>query len=316
MSQGSASAVRAPVALFAYNRPSHTRRTIEALAKNEFADQTDLFIFSDAAKSAAAVPAVAEVREMLAKVHGFRSVEVVERAANLGLAASIVDGVGRLCAAYGRVIVMEDDLVTSPHFLRFMNEALEFYADQDRVMHISGSTYPVRQFGVDDSYFMHLPLCWGWATWQRAWRHFRKDIAVMDRFDAQMIRAFNFNGSYDYWSQLELNRNGSINTWFVFWYATLFLEQGLSLFPAKSLVRNIGMDGSGVHRVDSSDFEVEPSRRPIHVAPIQLRTSGEAYRMHEDYFRRVFTPSAGRRGIQRFRRILRRLWNGAAHAAG
>ncbi|MEO8003691.1 MAG: hypothetical protein ABI771_02215 [Betaproteobacteria bacterium] len=299
----------APIALFVYNRPRHTRLTVEALAGNELASDSDLFIFSDAARNEQAAAAVAETRAYVATIRGFRSVQVIRRESNFGLAASITDGVGMLCREFGRAIVMEDDLQSSPHFLRFMNAGLDLYCDDDSVMHVSGSAYPVREFGLNSTYFLRVPLCWGWATWSRAWQHFRKDVDVMQRFDAAMIREFNFDGTHDYWGQLEANRDGRMNTWFVFWYASVFLRQGLALFPRKPMVRNIGMDGTGVHCSATSDFDVQVSEEPIQPVRMPLEVSAPAYRSHRNYFRSL-QPSLRERGLRKARNALRRIWAG------
>ena len=297
----------APIALFVYNRPWHTRQTVESLLQNDLSPQSDLFIFSDAAKSEAAKAEVAEVRRYIATVSGFRSVTIVERTENFGLAKSIISGVTKLCEEYGQAIVLEDDLVSSPHFLRYMNDALDLYRDVPEVMHVSGSTYPVAANDAISSYFLHVPLCWGWATWKRAWDHFEKDIKVMDRFDADMVSRFNFDGTFtNYWEQLELNRDGRINTWFVFWYATVFLTEGLSLFPRESMLRNIGMDGTGVHCGTTDDFDVDVSQEPIALAPIALEVSDEAFERHKRYFHGL-RPTLRSRVVRKIKRVLQRV---------
>lgn len=275
----------APIALFVYNRPAHTRQTVESLQKNALSKDSDLIVFSDAPKSDVQAEAVNEVRQYIRQIDGFKSVTIIERETNFGLARSIIEGVTRLCQEYGRVIVLEDDLITSPHFLRFMNDALDMYEHEDRVMHISGSTYPIGDM-EDETFFLRVPLCWGWATWDRAWRHFRKSNDVMLKFDQTMRRDFSFNDSYNYWKQLEDNEKGLMNTWFVYWYATLFLRKGLALFPGKSLVKNIGMDGSGMHSGIDHGFDVEPSAAEVNVLPIALKESEKAVRRHESFFRR------------------------------
>jgi hypothetical protein len=279
---------KAPIALFVYNRPAHTRQTVEALQKNALAKDSDLFIYSDAPKSEEQSKSVREVREYIRQIAGFKSVIVVERETNFGLARSIIEGVSKLCEEYGRVIVLEDDLIVSPHFLQFMSDALNMYEGDDRVMHISGSTYPVERM-EDETFFFRVPLCWGWGTWDRAWRHFRKSDDVMLKFDQTMRRDFNFNDSYHYWKQLEDNDKGLINTWFIFWYATLFLRNGLALFPGKSLVKNIGMDGSGVHCGTDGVYDVEPGISSVKVLPIPVVESQVAVRRHESFFRRNYS---------------------------
>lgn len=277
----------APITLFVYNRPTHTRRTIEALQKNILAKDSDLIIYSDAAKKPEAAEGVREVREYIRSISGFRSVSFVERDKNWGLANSIIDGVTAVVNEYGRIIVLEDDLETSPYFLSYMNDALAYHENTSEVMHVSGCRYPVESFGTDDTFFLHVPLCWGWATWRRAWSTFEKNISIMDRFDKNMVKHFNFGNTYPYWQQLELNRSGVLNTWFVFWYANVFLRGGLSLFPSRSLVRNIGMDGSGVHSGKSADYEVELSKAPVKIAMIPLVESKDGYERHKRYFQKM-----------------------------
>lgn len=287
----------APIALFVYNRPWHTLQTVEALQQNELATESDLFIFSDGAKTAETKPAVCEVRNYISGIAGFKSVTIIEREKNLGLAASIIDGVTRLCNKYGRVIVLEDDLVTSPYFLQFMNDALDVYSDTAQVMHISGCKYPIDDIN-GENFFFRVPLCWGWATWTRAWQHFDKNIQVMSKFDSKMRRAFSINNSYHYWEQLELNKKGTIDTWFVFWYASIFLRQGLAYFPSSSLVLNIGHDGTGVHCGQNQDYVITLSDKPIVVKKINVVELGETVDRHYSYFRKIYSiPNRSVTGI-------------------
>ncbi len=293
---------KSPVALFVYNRPVHTRRTIEALARNVGAEDTALFIFSDAPRCAADADLVGHVRAYLHTIRGFKNVVVTERARNLGLAGSIIDGVTSVCLEYGRVVVLEDDLETSSHFLEFMNDALRYYESLERVMHVSGCTYPVGHFEGESTYFLRVPLCWGWGTWQRAWSKFSKDLSVMELFDRRMIRRFDFDDTYPYWRQMEQNRSGQLDTWFVFWYATLFMRDGLSLFPARSLVRNIGFDNSGVNCGTTADYDVDLSTKPIELGPIPLSESTSAFERHKQFFREL-RPSFPNRVLRRFRQL-------------
>src|SRR5437879_5375115 len=168
------SGLLAPIALFAYRRLDHARRTIEALLANAEAASSDLIIFADAASTEAAEHEVAAVRRYLRGVSGFASVTIVERERNLGLANSIIAGVTEVIQENDRVIVVEDDVVTSPFFLRYMNEALEYYKDDERVASIHGYVYPIKQ-SLPESFFLRGADCWGWATWRRGWGLFNPD---------------------------------------------------------------------------------------------------------------------------------------------
>lgn len=238
----------APVVLFVFSRPDHTKITIEALAANEGAESTDLIVYSDAARRIDDVPRVEAVREFLRGVRGFKSVKVVERIENFGLARNIMDGVTDVCRNYGRVIVLEDDIVTSQYFLKFMNSALERYRSEKKVWHISGWNYPISSEGLGDCYFVQVMNCWGWATWSDRWASFEKNAeSLMSLFDRKMIRDFDLGNSGVFWSQVLNNQRGLINTWAVFWYAIIYLNKGVCLNPSISYVDNIGFDGTGVH---------------------------------------------------------------------
>ena len=239
----------APIALFVYNRPWHTRQTVEALQKNTVAVGSELVIFSDAPKNFAAAAAVRAVREYLKQVDGFKSTTVIERTENLGLASSIIDGVTRLTEQYGRVIVLEDDLVTSPHFLEYMNAALDRYDAEERVMQVAGYMFSGPLELEDDSLFLPFISSWGWATWSRAWRHFDPRATGYERVrsDPALRKEFNLNGHYDYFRMLQQQRQGKIDSWAVRWYLSVFVRKGIVLYPRKTLVRNMGFDGSGVN---------------------------------------------------------------------
>ncbi|MCZ0305634.1 hypothetical protein OZG88_22685 [Escherichia coli] len=234
--------------MFVYAKPEHTRKTIDALARNPEAIHTDLFIYSDAARSGKDDLDVQKVRSIVSNVTGFKSVSLCFRDENIGLANNIMDGVSKICEKYGRVIVVEDDIVTSPGFLAFMNSALERYADDRRVWHITGWNYPFPDSYQSDSdaYLWRLMNCWGWATWNDRWINFKKNPEeLINTFSKEDILSFNLDGAFNLWSQVEDNYNKKINTWAIFWYATIFRNNGLCLNPVRSLAKNIGFDGTG-----------------------------------------------------------------------
>lgn len=277
----------APVIVFVYNRPEHTQRTISALLINDLAQDTDVIIFSDAAKTPLEREAVDTVRNYVDGIKGFRSLKIIKRTENYGLARSIIEGVTEACEKFGRVIVLEDDLITSRYFLKFMNDALDHYSNIDQVMHVSGCAYPIQHLDSQQTYFLRVPLCWGWGTWQRAWKKFSNDHSVMDKFNPSMIREFNFQDTYPYWTQLEWNKEGKMKTWFIFWYASVFLSEGLSLFPNQSLVRNIGFDNTGVNCGVTSKLDVVIADCAVTIEDIPLEVSKEGFRKHIRYFKSI-----------------------------
>jgi hypothetical protein len=255
-----------PIILFVYNRPWHTRQTIEALQRNELASESELFIYSDAAKSSKANAAVQEVRGYIYSVSGFKKITIIERKYNWGLADSIIDGVTNVVNKYGKVIVLEDDLVTSPYFLKFMNDALSFYKDEERVMHISGWNYPLQQDRYEETLFLRGASCWGWATWADSWARFEKNTQkLLGTFSANDRYRLDYDGVADMWRQVELNHVKKINTWAIFWYTSVFKRNGLCLHPTKTLVCNIGHDGSGEHCGVSKMYEYDLSNEQVQI---------------------------------------------------
>lgn len=278
---------RAPVALFVYNRPDHTRQTLEALARNRLAADTTLYVFADGHKAGASADDLARIAATRALVRSrpwTRRVELIESEANRGLAASILGGVGRVLADHDRIIVLEDDIVTSPGFLEFMNRSLELYADDSSVMHVSGYMYPLGLQTLDTA-FLRILSCWGWATWARAWRHYDDDVEKhLARLDTpHRVRKFNIEGHADFHRQLLDNRSGRIRSWAVRWYASWLAQDGLSLFPTQSLVRNVGHDGTGVHCHADTRFDT-PVVDAIPVRHLPLRENvALRWRINEFY---------------------------------
>ena len=238
----------APILLFVYNRPAHTRRLVESLLRNAEAAGSSLFIYSDAPRDESVRPAVDEVRRYVRSIRGFDRVEVVERTENWGLARSIIDGVSTALQRFDRVIVLEDDLVLSPYFLRFMNEALETYKDEPRVGHIQACDF-TQAPSLPDTFLIKWTGSWGWATWRRAWKHFNPDgQALLDELERRRLtHTFDFDGAYRYTRMLRRQVEGKNNSWAIRWNASLFLADILSLNVGRSLVQNTGFDGSGTH---------------------------------------------------------------------
>jgi len=269
----------APIALFVYNRLPHTRQTVEALTKNELAADSELFVFSDGPRSDADSEKVAAVREYLQTITGFKAVTVVNREDNLGCARSITSGVGEIVNRFGQIIVVEDDIVTSPYFLRYMNDALALYRDEERVACIHGYLYPVAE-QFPETFFIRGADIWGWGTWKRAWDRYEPDGRKLlnELKGRKLARDFNFDGTYDITRMLEEQIAGKIDTWDIQWCASTFLEEKLTLYPGKSLVQNIGYDCSGTHCRTSDQFDVTLSEAPVSVQRIALEDNLTARR--------------------------------------
>lgn len=274
----------APIALFVYNRPQHTERTVKFLKQNELAADSRLFIFSDGAKSETDADKVAEVREFIKKIDGFKSIEIIESKTNLGLANSVIAGVTRLNAAYGKVIVFEDDLISSPYTLTYFNEALNRYRDEEKVMHIGAYMYVLADKTLPDSFFYRAATSWGWATWDRAWQHFEPNIdTLLKQFNHQKKQAFSIEGTMNFWKQMQDFKNGKNNSWAIRWYASIFLKGGLTLNPSQSLVNNIGHDGTGVHSGLNDIYNVIINPQPIKQFPTVLEENKAAYQAIKNF---------------------------------
>lgn len=256
----------APIVLFVYNRPSHTLKTLEALADNILASESVLYIYADGIKDNSSESVLQDInttRAILRKKMWCKEVHIIESSFNKGLAKSIIEGVTEVLDKHGKIIVLEDDIVTSPIFLNYMNEALTLYENNKKVMHIGG--YVPLTTGakfLPDSFFVDYMYCWGWATWKDSWSLFIDDINyIYDKFPSKLNRfKFDLDGSVGMYSQIIGNIDGTIKTWAVKWYASILLNNGLCLYPQYSLVDNIGIDGSGEHCFSSDDrWRIIPS---------------------------------------------------------
>ena len=275
----------APIVLFVYNRPNHTLKTLEALEQNNLASESELFVFCDGPKPNAdqsTIKAIAEVREVIKKRQWCKNVKIYESDINKGLADSIVSGVTTVVNKYGKIIVLEDDIVTSKGFLKYMNEALTLYEHEEDIMHI-GSYLPKTTGNNDlpETFLSRFMSCWGWATWKTSWKkaNWNTEFLYDQIVDTKVLYEFNLEGVLDYHTQLEKNLNGSIKTWAIKWFASVFLNSGLCLYPKKSLSENIGFDGTGEHCEDKDlivDFNFD---QEIEVSQIAVKESrkGKSY---------------------------------------
>ncbi len=297
----------APIALFAYRRRDHLDATVQSLLGNAEASRTALTIFCDGAKGDQDRADVAAVKAYAAQVTGFASVEVVERPRNYGLAASIIDGVSAMLARHERVIVVEDDLLVSPHFLAYMNDGLERYAEDARIASIHAYIYPLAR-PMPETFFLRGADCWGWATWRRAWEHFNPDgKALLAQLQARgLTRDFDYGGVASFTEMLANQIVGHNNSWAVRWHAACFLDGLLTLYPGRSLVHNIGNDGSGTHRSDDAagHFGHEVATTRVTVGPIVVEESATAREAVAAYFRRA-RPGGLQRGISKLKQLLK-----------
>lgn len=290
----------APIVLFVYNRPDHTRQTLEALSANALASQSDLYVFADGPKENSTLETLKKIRqtrEIARSKQWCKTVNIIESDKNKGLAASIISGVTEIVNKYGKVIVLEDDIVTGKYFLEYMNTALDKYENEKAVWHITGWRDPVKNAVEGKSYFYPTMDCWSWATWADRWKYFKKDVAYYQKvFTDEMKFRFNIEGSEPgNWSQIEQNASGKINTWAIFWYASLFLKNGLCLAPTKSLVRNIGLDNSGVHCGESPKQIIKESIDfKVDRFPERIEITQDEYKKNVKFFKALRNGTLGK----------------------
>lgn len=295
----------APILLFAYNRPRHLQHTVEALAHNPLAQESELFVFSDGARTEDDREDVELVRSYIHTIEGFKTVHRIERDRNYGLAANIIDGVTDIVNRYGRVIVLEDDLVTAPGFLQFMNDALDTYADEPRVGHIQAYDF-TQNHRLPKTFLIKFTGSWGWATWQRAWQHFNPDgqYLLNELHRRHLTRRFDFNGKYGFTRMLRRQVEGKNNSWAIRWNASLFLQDILSLNVGRSLVQNEGFDGSGTHCGADHLYEARLYKERLRVEKISPVTENlEARKIFERYYAR--TNSLWAKGMRRLQSLLK-----------
>ena len=275
----------APIALFTYARVDHTRKAVESLLSNKEAAESDLFIFSDGPKNADKIMAVNENRAFIHTIHGFKSIHIVEREKNLGLANSLIAGITDVINQYGRVIVVEDDLILSPYFLKFMNEALEKYKDDDRVGTISAYVPPIKE-KLPETFFLMYFQCWGWATWKRAWELLETNPKPLLRGLRFKKNKFDVGGGCGNYGNLYCQKVGLVDSWYVRYYASLFLKGKLSFYPGFSLTANNGLDGSGTHCDTSmkSTYSAIIHDRPICIKNIVVEENESAFLLFKNYF--------------------------------
>lgn len=278
----------APIALFVYNRPEHTQKTVAHLLANKEAALTDLYIFSDAAKNATQIENVNLVREYIQQITGFKSIQITERESNLGLANSIIDGVTKVVNKHGKIIVFEDDLICSPYTLQYFNDALDFYENHKNVMHINAYRHNINFNSTYDTFLFRAASSWGWATWKNSWQHFESNIEVLyKQFDQQKIKNFSIDYSMNFWKQVNEFRAHKNNSWAIRWYSSVFLNGGLCVTPKASLINNIGADGTGIHSGLNNIYDVE-----IYLSPLNKENfyrgneeDKEAYQAFKHFFK-------------------------------
>lgn len=296
----------APVVVFAHRRPLHLRRTLNTLESNSGARATSVTVICDGPRSANEQAACDAVAAEAGQIRKFGHLKVVQRDQNLGLSCSVIQGVTSMMQSNEKLIVLEDDMVLSPLFLSYMNESLRLYSDDDRVISVHGYAYPTH---LARPFFLRGADCWGWATWRRGWNLFEPDgTALLQKLrDQSLTDAFDFDGTYPYTRMLEDQVAGMNDSWAIRWYASAFLAEKLTLYPGRSLVRNIGNDGSGTHGDRTDQFEGRLAQQAPDLSGLVVEESAEARAAFKQFFRELHRHHRAGSSNLLIIRMLRRL---------
>lgn len=286
----------APVALFVYNRPDHTNKVIEALLQNTLAEKTILYVFADGVKTNATaeqIELISQVQDIVNNINGFKEVHLMFSEENKGCAQSIIDGVTYVVNKHGRVIVVEDDILTIPQFLQFMNDALDMYANDHRIWSVGGMnidiTLPEKYTKKHDLYLVHRGCSWGWGTWADRWKDIDWEVKDAKQFfsSARKMKRFD-RGGEGMTQMLRDQLDGKIDAWDIIWDYHVFKHNGYGLRPVKSFTCNIGMDGSGTHYINDNPSDPQAALFDPSIDTIRfekhLRPNKEVQRVFYNYW--------------------------------
>jgi len=288
-----------PIVLFVYNRPEHTRRTVESLLSNTLASNSTLFIFSDGGKNDDDEKKVNDVRDFIKTIKGFDKIEIIEREKNLGLANSVIVGVNEVISLSGKAIVLEDDMISSPYFLKYMNEVLNYFEDDQRIFSVTGYTFPIKipAYYKSSVYLAPRASSWGWGTWKNRWDKVDWEISDYRSFikEKASIREFNKGGD-DLTRMLTNSISGKIDSWAVRWSYAHFKNKAYCVYPVKSRIQNIGADWTGVHTMKTKKYDVELELEDIVLSGLEdLKPDEQIVRNFKKFFRKnIFSAALAR----------------------
>jgi hypothetical protein len=280
----------APIAFFTYNRAKHTLISLNSLKNNYLAKSSNLFIYSDGPKNNKQdKKKVDEVRKIISKIKGFKSIKIVKRKNNIGLYNNFVGGITDICRQYGSVIVLEDDNKTSRYFLKYINNGLKLYEHNNKVCSINGWFFPGKN-SLDETFFLKGGDTWGWGTWKRAWDQFNPDTKYLIETikNKKLINQFNLNNAFDFYKMLQKRNNNLNNSHTIVWKASTFLKGMLSLYPSRSFVKNIGFDGSGTHNKNADTTYMYQNLENYHLClkKIKIEENKNAIKYVEKFYKK------------------------------
>lgn len=290
----------APIIVFAYKRPQLLARTLDSLSANALAAESQLFVYCDGPKpnaSGSEREAIKEVERIARAAKGFADVSVRTSEGNKGLSRSVIDGVTELVVKYGKVIVVEDDVLLSPHFLRFMNDALIAFEHDDRVCSVGSWNYFADPVRLKGNFFLRYPDSIAWATWQRSWRSFEQDGKALlhGLREKDLLRVLDADGMVDYFSSMLRDQvEGRVDSWAIRWTANAVLNGSLTYFPRVSLAKHMGTGADATHETGSKDYneDLALAEEAIAIDTPPVQEDAEAFRLWVAYVKANFVPSS------------------------
>ena len=255
-----------PIALFVHNRLKHVKNVIAAIKKNSISKKSIIYIFSDFSDDQVEIHKINKIRKYLKNLKGFQKIIIVERKDNFGTSKNIVLGLNQIFKKYSRCIIIEDDILISKNFLSQMNYFLEKFSKFKNIVTIEGYMYPVKFKKNTPNYFLLKGVgCWGWATWKRSWKNYEESASkLLNEFSGkkELIYNFDYYGSYPYYKMLKKQKWTKKKSWAIKWYAYNFIKNNYSIYFKNTLVKNIGLDGSGVNC--KIDYQINQKKFKIH----------------------------------------------------
>lgn len=300
----------APIILFVYNRPDLTQQTLESLSRNAESAQSRLFVFSDGAKpnaTDAQKKKIQAVRAVINNRNWCAETTLIAAESNKGLANSVIAGVSQVIKEFGKAIIVEDDVLLSPYFLKFMNEALTYYENDDKVASIGGWNYYCPPEKIGNNFFLRHPDTIAWATWGRAWQLFNPDTDyLIDAIEQRKLGKYlNMNNSLNLVKMLHKQKAGKVDSWAVRWTASLVLLGKLSLYPQFPLTRHEGF-AEGTHFSAHQQSEEKPlalAQHPLSIKPILVEENPLAVRFFIEHHQK--SNSIWQRGLATLRRVFK-----------
>ena len=279
----------APIAIFCFNRIDHLKTLIESLKANVDSDKSEVYFFIDNWKYEHDKEKVTKVKDYVKNITYFEKINIIERDFNYGLQKNITTGIKHVFKKHNKIIVLEDDLLLSQHFLDFMNKNLDFYESNKSVASIHGYCYP----GInveEDFFFLRGADCWGWGTWKNKWniyQHSQKKLFTRLLFSPHKLYKFNFGLYGPYIKMLIDSCLGRNDSWAIKWYASAFLKNMYTLYPKNSYVFNTGLDNSGKHCNNTSDYDTKICDEYVRVGNIKIEENIEARKEFNKFFKNL-----------------------------